>query len=319
MSALDVLFVAGGCREPDILTDLHLWDNRLARLQETRKRNATLELRIFEAHSFLHAMASVPESLQETVPPAGRTELAGRIAELGEWFHNLNLNGVPTAPHHFLGDFPRIKWTQIADAIPADLSGASVLDVGCNGGFYSIEMKRRGAKRVLGIDVDDRYLKQAHFAADTLGYEIELQKCSVYAADQIPGQFDYVFFMGVFYHLRYPLFALDKLIKKVGGTLVFQTMVRGSGEVQDWQADYPFWTTQIFEERNFPAMYFIEKSYSHDPTNWWIPNRAAVESMLRSSGLEIAAHPEPETWICRPTYAKENGRYILDRELEGTL
>src|SRR5690348_17440262 len=56
--------------------------------------------------------------------------------------------------------------------------------------------------------------------------------------------------MGVFYHLRYPLFALDKLIKKVRGTLVFQTMVRGSDEVQEWQEDYPFWNRQIFEERS---------------------------------------------------------------------
>ena len=194
-----------------------------------------------------------------------------------------------------------------------------MLDVGCNAGFYSLEMKKRGAARVLGIDVDDRYLKQARFAAQTLGADIEFQKRSVYETDQIPGQFDYVFFMGVFYHLRYPLFALDKLIKKVRGRLVFQTMVRGSGEVREWEDDYPIWNTQIFNEANFPAMYFIEKSYSNDPTNWWIPNRSAVEAMLRSSGLEIEAHPEPETWICRPTSVKRDGRYLLDRELEGTL
>lgn len=266
-------------------------------------------------------MASLPESLQGTNRPAldGQNDLAERVSELGEWFHNLNLRGVSTAPHHFLGDFPNIKWRQIAPAIPEDLSGATVLDVGCNGGFYSIEMKRRGAKRVLGIDVDDRYLRQAQFAAETLGVDIEFQKCSVYAADQIPGQFDYVFFMGVFYHLRYPLFALDKLIKKVQGQLVFQTMVRGSDEVGEWEEDYPFWNTEIFAARNFPAMYFIEKKYSHDPTNWWIPNRAAVESMLRSSGLTIIAHPESETWVCRPDHVQAAGEYILDRELEGTL
>ncbi|HZQ19536.1 MAG TPA: TIGR04290 family methyltransferase [Terriglobales bacterium] len=267
-------------------------------------------------------MSFVTEPLQQHLSPTvgvEQGELAQRISELGEWFHNLNLNGVPTAPHHFLGDFPNIKWRQIAGAIPEDLSGATVLDVGCNGGFYSIEMKKRGAKRVLGIDVDDRYLNQARFAAQTLGFDIELQKCSVYATDQLPGKFDFVLFMGVFYHLRYPLFALDNLIKKVGGKLVFQTMVRGSADAQIWDEDYPFWNTQIFEKRDFPAMYFIEKSYSHDPTNWWIPNRAAVEAMLRSSGLEIESHPEPETWVCKPTTVIRDGRYILDHELAGTL
>src|SRR5205807_1883519 len=154
-----------------------------------------------------------------------------------------------------------IKWRNIESAIPEDLSGATVLDVGCNGGFYSLEMKKRGASRVLGIDVDDRYLRQAEFAARTLDVPIEFQKCSVYDADKIPGQFDYVFFMGVFYHLRYPLFALDRLVKKVRGKLVFQTMVRGSGNVQEWEEDYPFWSTNIFAEPDFPAMYFIEKSY----------------------------------------------------------
>lgn len=267
-------------------------------------------------------MSSVPDSIQEhasQLPASETVQLAKRISALGEWFHNLNLHGVPTAPHHFLGDFPNIKWTQIAHAIPADLNGATVLDVGCNGGFYSIEMKKRGAKYVLGIDVDDRYLNQARFAAETLGFDVDLRKCSIYNVDEIPGQFDYVFFMGVFYHLRYPLYALDKLIKKVKGKLVFQTMVRGSGDVQDWADDYPFWNTQIFAEPNFPAMYFIEKSYSHDPTNWWIPNRAAVEAMLRSSGLEIEDHPEPETWICSPPSVVRDGKYVLDHELEGTL
>jgi tRNA (mo5U34)-methyltransferase len=266
-------------------------------------------------------MSSPSEPLHEHLRPslAGRQQLAARISELGEWFHNLNLGGVPTAPHHFLGDFPSIKWKQIANAIPQDLTGATVLDIGCNGGFYSIEMKKRGARRVLGIDVDDRYLRQARFAAEVLGFEIELEKRSVYDADQIPGRFDYVLFMGVFYHLRYPLFALDKLIKKVGGRLVFQTMIRGSQQVRTWQDDYPFWNTEIFEQHDFPQMYFIEKNYSSDPTNWWIPNRAAVEAMLRSSGLGIESHPEAETWICRPDTVTRGGKYILDRELEGSL
>jgi tRNA (mo5U34)-methyltransferase len=66
-------------------------------------------------------------------------------------------------------------------------------------------------------------------------------------------------------------------------------------------------------------MYFIEHSYSDDPTNWWIPNRAAAEAMLRSSGLEITEHPEPETWICEPRAVQRDGVYVLDLELSGKL
>ena len=267
-------------------------------------------------------MHSGPDVNQAAADPATLNSdgnLARRIAELGDWFHNLDLHGVKTAPNHFLGDFPNIKWKSIRAAIPQDLSGATVLDIGCNGGFYSIQMKQRGAARVLGIDVDDRYLNQARFASETLGLDIEFEKHSVYDVDQISGTFDFVFFMGVFYHLRYPLYALDKVVQKVGSKLIFQSMTRGSEMVRKWEDNYPFWEKEIFQNPDFPTMYFIEKKYSDDPTNWFIPNRAAVEAALRSSGLEILSHPEPETWICTPRNTTVNGRTILDLELTGQL
>ncbi len=273
-------------------------------------------------HSRLEDALSEPAlapATPRTTPPTDREALARRIDELGEWFHNLDLHGVRTAPHHFLGDFPNVKWKHISAAIPEDLTGATVLDIGCNGGFYSIEMKRRGAARVLGLDVDDRYLNQARFAAETLGLEIEFRKLSVYDVDRLPGQFDYVLFLGVFYHLRYPLFALDKVVKKVGGRLVFQTMIRGSEDTHAWESNYHFWNKEIFTDPDFPRMYFIEQCYANDPTNWWIPNRGAAEAMMRSSGLRIVEHPEPETWVCVPQTVAREGRYILDLELEGTL
>jgi tRNA (mo5U34)-methyltransferase len=248
-----------------------------------------------------------------------RTELKRKIESLGDWFHNLDLHGVPTAPDHFLGDFPNVKWKHISTAIPKDLTGASVLDIGCNGGFYSIELKRRGAERVLGIDVDDRYLNQARFAAQQLGLQIEFQKRSVYDVANIPGQFDYVLFMGVFYHLRYPLFALDNIIKKVSSKLIFQTMIRGSEEPKTYESNYHFWNKSIFNDPQFPQMYFIESEYANDPTNWWIPNASACESMLRSSGLQIVSRPETETWVCEPRSVQRDGKFLLDLELEGTL
>jgi tRNA (mo5U34)-methyltransferase len=227
-------------------------------------------------------------------------QIEQKVGELGEWFHNLNLNGVKTAPHHFLGDYPNVKWQGFAHAIPRDLRGKSVLDIGCNAGFYSIEMKRRGAGRVLGIDFDEGYLAQARFAAEVGGLDIEFRQASVYDVGKLGEKFDVVLFMGVLYHLRHPLLALDLLHEHVvKDMLVFQSLMRGSADAGDFEYDYPFAETAIFDDPRFPRMYFVEHEYSRDCTNWWIPNRACAEAMLRSAGFELVDHPEPEVFICK--------------------
>ncbi|HLG97589.1 MAG TPA: TIGR04290 family methyltransferase [Bryobacteraceae bacterium] len=237
-----------------------------------------------------------------------KDQIQHEVQKLGPWFHNLNIGGVFTAPDHFLGDYPQSKWQKFASVVPADLSGKSVLDIGCNAGFYSIEMKRRGAERVLGIDHDDSYLAQARFAAKMSGAEIEFVKMSVYDVAQLGERFDVVLFLGVLYHLRYPLLALDLLHQHVvGEILIMQSMIRGTPAVACLEPDYPFEETQIFEKEGFPKMYFIENSYSHDPTNWWIPNNACVEAMLRSAGFRIVAHPEREIYICRREETESHG------------
>jgi len=221
------------------------------------------------------------------------------VHKLGKWFHNIDLNGIKTAPDHFLGDYPSVKFQRFAHAIPANLAGKTVLDIGCNGGFYSIEMKRRGAERVVGIDSDERYLAQARYAAQVLGVEIEFQNRSVYEVAGLGEKFDVVIFMGVLYHLRHPLLALDLLYENVvKDMLVFQSMQRGSDIVTPLSTNYEFWDTAIFEREDFPKMHFIENRYANDPTNWWIPNRSCMEAMLRSAGFEIAEHPEQEVYIC---------------------
>ena len=227
-------------------------------------------------------------------------EIEKRVAELGPWFHNLHLAGVQTAPHHFLGDYPSFKWRNFKSAIPQDLTGRTVLDVGCNGGFYSIQMKQRGAKRVLGIDHDETYLAQARFAAEILDLDIEFRQLSVYEVGHLREQFDVVFFMGVFYHLRHPLLALDLLRQHVARDwFIFQSMLRGSRSSPEIPDNYPFSETTVFDRPGFPKMHFIEHSYSDDPTNWWIPNRACAEAVLRSAGFKIESVPEPEVFICR--------------------
>jgi tRNA (mo5U34)-methyltransferase len=243
---------------------------------------------------------SIPRAPSSAPTPYTREEIEQRVRELGGWFHNLDLHGVKTAPEHFLGDYPALKWRNFAHAIPANLTGKSVLDIGCNGGFYSMEMKRRGADRVLGIDFDDQYLDQARFAADVNGLDIEFRNISVYDIGALGERFDLVLFMGVFYHLRHPLLALDLIHEHVVRDLfVFQSMQRGSQEVLPLETDYPFAQQEMFNHPGYPKMHFIEKKYCADPTNWWVPNRACVEAMLRSAGFDILSHPEEEVFVCR--------------------
>jgi tRNA (mo5U34)-methyltransferase len=230
----------------------------------------------------------------------GREAIARRVRELGTWFHNLDLGGVQTAPDHFLGDYPAVKWQRFAHALPQDLRGRTVLDIGCNAGFYAIEMKRRGADRVVGVDHDSDYLEQARFAAEVCGVEIEFRELSAYDVAALGERFDVVLFLGVLYHLRHPLLALDLIHEHVARDLmVFQSLQRGRPEVERLAPDYAITETEVFERPGFPRLHFIEQRYSRDPTNWWLPNRACSEAMLRSAGFEIVDHPEEEVFVCR--------------------
>ncbi|HEV2121290.1 MAG TPA: TIGR04290 family methyltransferase [Chloroflexota bacterium] len=239
--------------------------------------------------------------------------LQEQVQSLGEWFHNVRLPILPgthpegsavetiqTAPNHPLGDFPSNFWEFFKHAVPEHLTGKSVLDIGCNAGFYSFEMKRRGAARVLGIDHDARYLRQAEFARDCMGLDVEFRQVEVYDVDTLGETFDFVLFMGVFYHLRHPLYALEKVAKLVRGHLLFQTMERGESSTGEFEQDYPIGERDIFFDQRFPRMYFVEHSFAGDCTNWWVPNRAASEAMLRSVGMRIIDRPCHEVYLCEP-------------------
>jgi tRNA (mo5U34)-methyltransferase len=235
-----------------------------------------------------------------TAARGSRSAIAARVAALGTWFHNMDLGGVQTAPEHFLGDYPMCKWRAFQHALPARLDGKTVLDVGCNAGFYSLEMKRRGAAHVLGIDEDEAYLAQARFAAEVTQLDVEFERLSVYDVARLGETFDLVIFMGVLYHLRHPLLALDLLREHVAhDRLLFQSMLRGDESILPVASDYPFEETAHFDEPNYPRLHFIEHRYAADPTNWWVPNKACAEAMLRAAGFVIESNPELEVYLCR--------------------
>lgn len=236
------------------------------------------------------------------------------IAELGPWFHNLHLpDGSQTAPDHTLGDFPSYKWEVLAPHLPERLEGWAALDIGCNAGFYSFELARRGAQ-VTGIDLDPHYLDQARWAAREFGIEqqVEFRRMQVYDLARTKQSFDLVLFMGVFYHLRYPLLGLDIVARLTRRLMVFQTLTVPGMEVYHDTEDHPMFGRDVLLNPGWPSMAFIERRFDGDPTNWWVPNHAGVEAMLRSSGMSPRANLGHELYLCEPLPADSVNRSPWD-------
>jgi tRNA (mo5U34)-methyltransferase len=235
------------------------------------------------------------------------------IAELGPWFHNLHLpDGQQTAPQHELGDYPAFKWKRVADALPQDLSGWTVLDIGCNAGFYSFELARRGAQ-VTGIDNDDQVLTQARWAAKRFGLEdrVQFRWGQVYELALCSEVYDLVWFTGVFYHLRYPVLALDIVRAVTGRMMMFQSLTMPGTEVGVTPHNIRLEERDLMLVPTWPKMAFIEHSLADDETNWWAPNHACLEALLRSAGFDILARPEHEFYLCAPAQRPCEAEYDL--------
>jgi tRNA (mo5U34)-methyltransferase len=233
-------------------------------------------------------------------PSTARTR---EIESLGPWFHNLHLpDGSQTAPSHPLGDFPAFKWREIAGYLDDDLSGWTALDIGCNAGYYAFQLAQRGA-HVTGIDIEPLFLRQAAWAASEFGLSdrVQFRRMQVYDLAHVEERYDLVLFMGVFYHLRYPMLGLDIVAEKVNRQMVFQTLTMPGVEVDDsTEVDRDINDREAFRAPGWPKMAFIEHRFSGDPTNWWAPNHAGAEAMLRSSGLRVTARPGHEIYLCEP-------------------
>jgi tRNA (mo5U34)-methyltransferase len=240
-----------------------------------------------------------------THPGKDTAGLAAGAEAFAPWFHNLHLpDGTQTAPNHPLGDFPAFKWREIAPHLPADLTGIRALDIGCNAGFYALELARRGAQ-VVALDMDEHFLRQARWAVERFGFgeRIEVRCGQVYDLAHWDESFDLVLFLGVFYHLRYPLLGLDLVAERTRRWLLFQPLTMPGEEVVETPEDQDFNEREPLGEPGWPKLAFIEKKLAGDSTNWWAPNHAGVEAMLRSTGLRVIARPAHEFYLCEPADA----------------
>jgi tRNA (mo5U34)-methyltransferase len=211
------------------------------------------------------------------------------LEEIGKqkWFHRIEIApGIVTPGTE---DTPRkAKLLQL----PEDLTGKRVLDVGAYDGFFSFEAERRGASFVLAYD----HLRPEHTGFATakklLNSNVEHQFGSVYDLSPAKiGEFDLVLFLGVIYHLRHPLLALERLRSVCRGEMYLESHV----------------TQQRFEidGQEVPvAVFFPGAELNNDPTNWWSPTPLCLEQMIRSHGFEPEVIAEWDSRIafrCRKT------------------
>ena len=197
------------------------------------------------------------------------TALAERVAA-HRWYHSIDLGGGIVT--RGIDDTP-LRLARLD--LPASLQGLSVLDVGAWDGFFSFECERRGAARVVATDYyswhGSGWGAKAGFelAREALGSHVE--DVDVDVMDIAPGRlgtFDLVLFLGVLYHLRHPLLAIDKIAAVTSGTLILETVVDLVGLGRPAMAFYP------------------DRELNADPTNWWAPNQEAVVGMLKSAGFD---------------------------------
>lgn len=208
-------------------------------------------------------------------------EIRRRIAEFDEglgWYQNIDLgNGITTKSRRIYGediDHPRRRWAEVEPAVPADLTGKSVLDIGCNAGFICFEAKRRGAARVVGVDMKQEYIDQAKFCAEVRGDDIDFRTLNILDLRDLGETFDLVFCVGILYHCADLLGAVRSVSSVTGERVIVETAM------EPIESDLPL--VRYSRVSQFSPAF---KGGNGLPGHWH-PNFAALESFFAEQGFE---------------------------------
>ncbi|MDD5258629.1 MAG: DUF1698 domain-containing protein [bacterium] len=218
-----------------------------------------------------------------------KEQILAKIKEVPFWGHSIPLGEGIITPGKVMDNLITINRLDLTD----DLKGQRVLDIGAWDGFYSFECEKRGAKEVVAIDnlyrmqrADEvQYAnlgtKGFQVAKEILQSKVKYVDLDVYDIDSKKlGEFDLVLFLGVLYHLKYPVLALEKIAQVCKKTLVIET-------------------AYLKNMTNRPLLEYVQGStFNQDPTNWHLPTISAIKAMLRDvgfTGFEVL-HKTPLHW-----------------------
>ncbi len=222
-----------------------------------------------------------------------QNDLFAKVDSFPFWYHKIELPGGIVTP----------GWAPLAPeayGVPDDLTGKRVLDVGAWDGFWTFEALKRGAKEVVAIDDFSDYLgmlgnedrkawETFDLCRDALGYTEEQCKrveISIYEVNEEKlGRFDYIFFFGTLYHLRYPLLALDILSSICDEGIFVETAILDDFSPYQGGIGHGYGGAQ-------PLMEFYPHSeYGANSSNWWAPTRACLGMMMIAAGF-----PDTTIW-----------------------
>ena len=230
-----------------------------------------------------------PTPPAETAPSAASPDEARAfIARFPHWYQNIHLgSGIYTIgklTHH------ELVWAEFERALPANLGGASVLDIGTNAGYFALQMKRRAAGYVLGTELVAIYLEQAREISRFWNVDIDYREMDAHAVLGLDRQFEVVVFAGIMYHLKNPLQVIEDLGRLSSDAILLET---------EFAPDDPH--NRIMANQGRPVqmtpmrtgfMKFIERrELNDDPSNWWIPDLECINGMLRTAGFVHISRP----------------------------
>jgi len=122
----------------------------------------------------------------------------------------------------------------------------TVLDIGCSDGYYGFLAEDMGASKVLMIDYEKK--NKINLALKYYDTKVEFKFLNIYELDKLDMQFDVILFIGLFFHLTHPLYALELVYKKLkhSGELWLEALIKNTNDSKSYaiprlNAKYPWW------------------------------------------------------------------------------